>query len=193
MSTIQSLKAALDERAIAQRVGQAHDEARMGYPLRSNTVNSVQEFERTIGDYYAHHHAACVAHGARMRPFDAMARAKQILERAYRRRNLGLRNAVQDAKTGTNGGLRVILDLLADATKAESIENYMGEVFDRHVELDSWEQRVEIIRQFMAYYGAELPDDIRSSPPERFANDYKDLIGAVVENMQKVSSLFRRV
>jgi len=40
MVPISSLLAALDKRTIAQRIGIPHDEARMRYGLRKNTVSN---------------------------------------------------------------------------------------------------------------------------------------------------------
>ena len=44
MATINSLLAHLDEGAIAQRIGIAHDEARLSYHLPSNKVTSFDQF-----------------------------------------------------------------------------------------------------------------------------------------------------
>ena len=43
MPAISALLADLDERRIAQRIGIAHDEARMRFPLKSNTVKDFDE------------------------------------------------------------------------------------------------------------------------------------------------------
>ena len=56
MASISSLLAALDERTIARGVGLRHDEARMQYPLRRNTVATFDEFAHLITDYYIERH-----------------------------------------------------------------------------------------------------------------------------------------
>ena len=107
MSSINNLLAELDERTIAQRIGIPHDEARMRYSLRSNTVGSFDEFNWIIADYYTKHFTACVSHGGNLSASEAASRAKELLEREYRRRGGDIVTAYNDAHDGTNGGLRV--------------------------------------------------------------------------------------
>ena len=63
MADIRSLLSALDERTIAREVAIPHDELRMRYPLRSNTVTDFDEFTDLIGDYYNHHFTSCISGG----------------------------------------------------------------------------------------------------------------------------------
>ena len=79
---------------------------------------------------------------------EAYGRAKELLEREYRKRNGDIVSAFNDACDGTNGGLRAVLDAIADGLKAEVIERYITDVFDRYVAPNSWESKVDIIRQF---------------------------------------------
>jgi len=193
MPSIHSLLTALDEKTIARAVQIPHDNARAGFHIASNTVRNYEEFERIIGNYYNHHFCSCVAPGGALPPFEAIGRAKKVLENDYNRRHLTINNAIADAKDGTNGGLNTILNSIADALKAESVERYIEDVFDRHVAGDSWEQRVELVRQFMGHFGDALSDSVRSQPPERYANDYKELIRSFVHSMRQTSSVFRRI
>ena len=160
MATIDHLLAALDERQIAQRVGLPHDEARMEYPLRRNTVGTFEDFTDLVADYYNHHFARCVSGGGSLPRPEAAGRAKEALEREYRRRNGDIVAAFNDAHDGTNGGLRVQLDLIAEALKTESVERYIRDMFDRYVAPNSWVDKVEIIRQFIARCGGNLAASI---------------------------------
>ena len=193
MSSIKNLLAELEEKTIAQRIGIPHDEARMHYSLRSNTVGSFDEFNRIIADYYAKHFTACVTHGGSLSASEAASGAKEILEREYRRRGGDIVTAYNDAHDGTNGGLRLILDTIAEGLKAESVERYIRHAFDRYVEPNSWEQKVEIIRQFLAHCGSLLGSSIRTDRPEQYASNYKDLINSYVSALQRTSSVFRRL
>lgn len=193
MPTIHSILAALDERQIARQVGTAHDEARMRYQLPANTVHDFAGFSATITDYYSYHHAACISRGGRLSNADAYAQAKGLLEREHRRRGGDIVTAYNDAHDGTNGGLRVVLDTIADSLKAEAVERYTTTVFDRHVAPNSWDQKVEIIRQFIGCCGHLLANSIVSSQPERYAHDYSELIKSYVEGLRRTSSIFRRL
>lgn len=194
MPMIHSLLAALDEREIARRVTMEHDEARMQYRLSSNTVRNFREFSAVITDYYNYHHTTCLSRGGRLSNTDAYGEVKDLLEREYRRRGNGdIVSAFNDAHDGTNGGLRVVLDTIADSLKAEAVERYMTAVFDRHVAPNSWDQKVEIIRQFIGCCGHLLAKSIVSSQPERYAHDYSELIKSYVEGLRRTSSIFRRL
>ncbi|MFH0794375.1 MAG: hypothetical protein V2A74_10125 [bacterium] len=193
MVSIRSLMHALSERMTAQEIGIPHDEARIQYRLNSNTVRSFEEFSDVMADYYVHHYSLCVAIGARFTRGEATSRAKEILTREYRRRNGDIVTAYNDAKDGTNGGLRSLCDMIADALKAESVERYVRDVFDRHVAPNSWEDQVEIIRQFIAECGTLLSANIRTDQPERYARNYEELIRAYVESLKRTSPIFRRL
>ena len=192
MSTIASILRALNERSIAGRISIRHDEARMTYPLRCNTVSSFDEFSAVIGDYYNHHFAKCFGTGCLPR-IEAQARAKEILEQQYRRRNGDIVSAFNDGHDGTNGGMRVILDLLADAIKAEAVERYVREVFDAYVAPNSWEQKVALIDDFIQRCGIDLSSAIHTDQPERYAHDYRNLVREYVKGLQSTSTVFRRL
>lgn len=193
MAAIHSLMAELDERTIASLQGIPHDEVRMGYSLNSNTVGSFYEFKNIITDYYNHHYTNCVTRGGRLPTSEAYGRAKELLEREYRKRNGDIVSAFNDARDGTNGGMRLVLDTIADGLKAEVIERYITDVFDRYVAPNSWEVKVEIIRQFISCCGSMLSSSIVTSQPERYARDYSSLIRSYIEGLRRTSSMFRRM
>ena len=193
MAVIDNLLSALDERIMARRIALHHDEARMRYPLRRNTVDTFDEFGDAITDYYNHHFQA-VSNGGSLPRADAAGRAKEILEREYRRRRNGdIVAAFNDAHDGTNGGLRVVLDTIAEALKTEFVERYIRDVFDRHVAPNAWEDKVEIIRQFIRQCGANLSSSIRADQPERYAQNFQELVRSYVDSLQRTSSIFRRL
>jgi hypothetical protein len=193
MADIGSLLSALDERTIAQEVALAHDEARMRYPLHANTVRDFDEFTDLIGHYYNYHFTTCVSGGGSLPKTEACGRAKEILESEYRRRGGGITTAFNDAHEGTNGSMRAILDLLSERLKAESVHRYVRDIFDRQVAPNSWEDKVEIIRQFISQCGRHLSSSIRSDQPERYAHDFESLIRSYIQALQQTSSMFRRL
>jgi len=193
MSSIDSLLSELDERTIAQRIGILHDEARMRYSLMSNTVRSFDEFTSIITDYYTKHFSICVSHGGSLSMSEAASRAKELLEREYRRRGGDIVSAYNDAHDGLHGGVRGVLDVIAEGLKAESVERYIRDAFDRYVAPNSWEQKVEIIRQFIAQCGIHLDSSIQTDQPERYSSSYRELIESYVSALQRTSSIFRRL
>lgn len=193
MSTIDTILQQLDERYIAQHIAIPHDEARLSYSLARNTVADFREFERIIGDYYNHHFTQCVTHGGRLSSSEAVGRAKEIVEADYRRRGGDVVSAYNDAHDGTNGGLRAVLDILANQLKIEAVERHIRQVFDRYVQPNSWEDKVEIMRQFLSRTAQHLSPSIRLDQPERYARDYQELINAYVDALKRTSAILRRL
>ena len=174
-------------------MGIPHDEARLSYVLPRNTVADFREFERIIGDYTNYHFARCVSQGGQFSAAEAIARAKEVLETEYRRRGGDLITAYNDAHDGTNGGLRGILDVIADHFKTEAVERHTRQVFDLYVQPNSWEEKVEIMRQFLARCGQDLSASVRVDQSERYARDWQALVRAYVEALQRTSTVLRRL
>ena len=192
MGSIENLLSAMDELALARTVGIPHDEARMNYSPGRNTVGSFDDFTDVIADYYNYHIGQCVIHGGYLSQTEAAGRAKEILEHLYRRQGGNIMTAYNDAHDGTNGGLRIILDKIAEQLKEESVERYIRDAFDRYVAPNSWEQKVDIMRQFISRFGHHLSSSIRMDQPEEYAANFEELIRAYVESLKKTSSVFRR-
>lgn len=193
MESLNSLLEALDEATIVRKIQIPHDEARNHFRLDSNTVGSFDEFSRVIGDYYNFHFSRCLSRGGRLSTAEAAGRAKEILVREYRRRGGDIVAAFRDAEEGREGGLREILDKIADALKAEAVERYTRAMFDRHVAPSEWGQKVAILRQFIAKFGHVLGHSIDRDEPERYAANYEELIRSFLSGMQQTSAVFRRM
>jgi len=193
MEAVDYLMPAIGEVTIANKVARLHDEIRMKYSLKTNTVSSFKEFEDKISGYCSYHMSRAVLHGGHLSRSEAAGRAKEIIDQEYRRHHGNINTAYNDAHDGTNGGLRIILDLIAERLKAESVERYIRNTFDRYVDPTSWEERVEIMRQFLSRYGHMVSSSIRVDQPERYAQNYEELITEYVRALQKTSPIFRRL
>jgi len=194
MAAIDVLLSALDERTIALQVGIEHDQTRATYRDYSVVINGYREFERVIADYYKHHYSRCMARGGHLDHSQASSYAKAIISEEYRRKTRGdINSAFDDARHGTNGGMRNILDIVANGLKLQAVENYIRSVFDRVVTPVEWHEKVEIIRQFIDCCGVHLHASIDRNTPERYAQNYTDLIRAYVTNLERVSAMFRRL
>ena len=193
MGSLTSILKQLDERYIARTIGIRHDEARMTYYLSSNTVADMDKFRQVIGDYYNHHFTTCISRGGTLNTFEAQERAKEIIGRDYKSRGSSFIGAYNDAHDGTNGGLRIVLDTIANRLKEESVERHIRNVFDNEVRPNKWEDKVDIIRQFIAQCGPDLAGSIDVSKPEKYASNYDVIIRAYMDSLKRTSAMFRRL
>jgi hypothetical protein len=193
MAAIDNLMSELDERNLAQVIAVPHDSARARFPLRRNTVENFDEYQEVLGDYLNRQFSECVTRGGALPRAEAASRAKEILEREYRRRNGDIVSAFNDAHDGTNGGLRAQLDTICDALKNESLDRYIRDAFDRHVRPNAWPEKVAMIRSLIARFGSLLGSSIQTDNPERYAHDYHALVQSLVQALQRTSSMFRRL
>ncbi len=193
-SVIGSMLAELDECTVAQEVLIPHDEARVRFHLHRNTVSTYGEFEEIIGRYYNHHASATTLNGGVYSQREAQAKAKEILVNSYKRKDgdATITTAFVDARDGTEGGMRAILDHIADRLKQEALSHYTTEIFDAYVSPASFEQRVEIMRQLIRRVPA-LARHIEGDRPERYASDWQQLVRAYVAGLKWTGAAFRRV
>lgn len=191
MSVLDNILHELDESYIVDNISKKHDEARVQYPLKSITVPDDTAFDNLIADYYNYHFTNCISSGGELSRAEAAGRAKEIVTQYYRRRRLDKLNAYSDGKTGTNGGMREILDIIMEALKEEAVERHFRDVIDRFVAPSSWEEQVEIIQDLFK----RIPDSqhINKDQPERYARNYEDLIRGLVEQLRTQSTIFRRL
>jgi len=190
--SVRAMISELDERFIAGKVARLHDEARLSFPLRSNTVNSLAEFTDVISRYTQHHYDRCVARG--LSRVQAAGKAKEILDRALHRQGGDQWSALADAKDGTNGGMRAVLDIICDSLKEEAIEYHIRDVFDRYLPaaVEDWQGRKRMVAAFLAYCEPVLPG-IDPSDPSRYTKDIEPIVRSLLRGLRQMSSIFRRL
>jgi len=134
-----------------------------------------------------------VSKGGRLSPGQAYGLSKTVLEKDARKRGGDIVSIFNDASRGTNGGMRVVLDIICEGIKTEAVERYVQDVFDRHVAPNSWDQKVDMIKQFISHCSGMLSSSIVASQPERYAHNYSDLVRSYVEGLRQTSAMFRRL
>ncbi|WP_309400011.1 hypothetical protein [Cerasicoccus maritimus] len=187
MRTIEHIKRELEPRALLS-VSNAHDDARISYRLDSNTVQDMHEFISVIGDYLNYHHETCL--GGRLPDFQAEEMAKEIVERHHKRSGGNLLSAYTQANTGLNGGMRKILDVIADELREDALRRYTNHVLDTYVTPNAWPEKVALIRELVAVLKLDGAD---TDHPERYASDYKALIETYLRNLRRTEEAFFRM
>jgi len=191
MDPVNEILFALTDREVARVIGVPYDEVRIAHRLPSNVVGSYAEFADRIGSFFNEVFTRCVAHGGRLTHDDAVQRARRILEDEFRREG-GIVAAYNHANTGTEGGMRMILDRLVDAMKNEAIEDYVRSVFERYFAPNDWPQKVEISRQLIASLGLHLAPELHGNEPARYAHNIEALISIYAQSLRQTMSALRR-
>ena len=158
------------------QVGRRFNKAREEFTAPQD-IRDGPDLERVIGEFYQYMHKTCVSHGGTMDHYAAIGRARQIIERDYRRREETFVNAVEDAKTGLRGGLSA----------------YVMDVLASHVRIDSWEDKVAIVKAIVAEYGSMLPRNIAERPPEQNAAEWEKLLRRIIRVVDDVAREFRSI
>lgn len=192
MPNIHSLLSELDEKTIARKITLKHDEARRTFRLYSTKVADYDAFQDIIGKYYKHHFFNAICPGSTTEEWRATQTAREIVEKIYEKQGGNIVKAIRDACDGSNGGISRILDLIAEHIKAEAVEAYISYTFDQHIDPMDFEEKEEIVRQFIRHFKKYLPFTLDEARPERYANDYTKLIRAYLDGLKRTSATFNR-
>jgi hypothetical protein len=192
MGVLENIIRELDETYVIGHVTGRHDDARIQFSLNSNTVSDDAGFDTLIAEYYNHHYTKCVSGGGKLSRAEAGGKAKNILENDYRNRGMDKLNAYQDGKTGSNGGMRKILDILMERLKSEALEFHIRDVLDRYVAPTSFEEQTSIIRELIQKMPLSSAQ-IDTQHPERYAKNYEELIRVLADSLKSQYASFRRL
>lgn len=188
MSVLERILEELDETYLVANITKKHDEARIQYRLDSITVPDDITFDNVIADYYNYHFTKCISSGGELSRAEAAGRAKEIIVEYCRRRRIDKLNVYSDGKTGANGGMREILDIIMEALKEEAVERHYRDVIDRYVAPSSWDEQLHLVKEFFK----RIPDSSHfdKEHPERYVRNYEELIRLRVEQLKSLSKIF---
>ncbi|KPL24974.1 MAG: hypothetical protein AMJ75_02235 [Phycisphaerae bacterium SM1_79] len=180
----------INEQALSQKF-RAIDSARACFILESLRIQSYEELINTLQAYYIHlqRHTGSSPEVPDMG--DARSEIIKLLKRTFYDKG-GDKAAFLQARDGTQGGVRSILDMLTEQYKADKQDAYITRVFkDATADMD-WEERVACIRAIMNKIGPSLPQELRNQPPERFARS-EETIETIIRTYVRCSDKFNQV
>lgn len=143
----------LDQTRINRDVLMAHDEARERFRLPSMRARDAREFKWIVTTYYQHH-VRHTGQGSASEE-DAFGEVKRMLDGIFNEDpyqegyNVALRMGVD----GARGGLRDVLNQIADALKRRAMQKYMDHVFYDHINPLSKADNLELSRAFFREFG----------------------------------------
>jgi hypothetical protein len=187
---VRAVLSEIDREALAAKIGLPIDTTRAGYVLEQVITDSYDMFRETVCSFYRtllHHTGAAPAPGD---PEMIAAEAFALLERAFDEEG-GAAAAWAEARHGTRGGLRYVLDHMTERFKAEQQSKHVSRIVKAAVDPLEWSERVEFIRGLFDHLGPHLPSDLRSQPPERFARQYEVLCQMYARSLDRVKDVLR--
>ncbi len=191
MSVLHKILTELDEIYLVNHIKKDHDEARMQYHLKSNTVLDDTQFDDMIADYFNYHFTRCVTGGGKLSRAEAASRAKKIILKEYHKRGKDKLHAYADGKNGTNEGMRGILDIILYSLRDEAVDNHIQDVLDRYVRPSSFNEQVEIINELINI--DIFSQHLDKNHPERYARNYEELIRGLANAIKAQSIQIRRL
>ena len=187
---INDLLRSIGEDALNEQT-RAHDNARASYMLHDVTVRDWQEFEHCLEDYYRHH-CQVVGGGDMGSSSQNLAKAK-VLACSAPRRKCNIKQLYRNANTGADGGMRQVLDNIANAIQHEYIERYVTDTFDRYISPCNEDEQIEIMRQFLNKFQQYLPAHINIDDPRYYAVNYVSYINTFAQSLANLASSYREL
>lgn len=184
-STLAIVTAELQPENLAERIGLPIDRARAGYALYSVTSESQAETLGVAAAFYLHMAQATGRTGEHVTAEELMPEAHALMGEAFAREG-GDPAAYAEARDATRGGLRHVLDRMADEYKRRRQEEYIRLVLATAFDREDYRARVAFMGDFLKAHPEALPPHLASEPPERFADRYDVIIRSFVDSMEQV-------
>ena len=166
------------------------DSARASFVLDKVVSDSNESFSQTITSFYIHLLRRTKKLSMHANQQAAQAEADNLIEKSFRG---GYTAALAEAKTATRGGMRIILDTMADYFKREEQEMYINLVFKTAVSPDDFNAKVKIVRNILDHLKNKLPQEITSKPPEQLVKHFEIIIKAYVDSLEQVNTVLRSI
>ena len=176
--------------ALAEKIGLPIDTARATYVMPEVTIESHDVFHDTIAAFYLALLRHTGAAGASTDNQAVASEAYSLLERAFRDQG-GANAALAEARHGTKGGVRFVLDVMTEQFKNEQQTKHVSRILKEALDPLDWDATVAFMAAFLERIGPQLPPEMRSQPPQRFARHYQEIVQTYVRSVDRVKELLR--
>jgi len=82
---------------------------------------------------------------------------------------------------------------LIEYLKNEVREKHILKTFRKNIDPSDFPTRKKIIAGIMEHLEGQLPEEITSQSPEKYAEDYEEIIQAFVHSRTKLESILKRL
>ena len=182
----------LDPEYIETNITRPFDEARARYSLSEITLESHEEFLDILSAFYKY----LLLHTSMLqKPLDKSSttnEALDICEKTFREEK-GFKGALAEARHATHGGLRYILDRITEYLKQEACEKHVLKTFKKNIDPLDFRIKTALVTELIKMGQEHLPDEIISQPPERFAENYEEIIAVYAKSKNALAALLNRL
>jgi len=185
---LNTLLVELDPRTLARKVGIPVDSARASFVLDSCVVSTGEEFLETITSFYLHllRWTRQVVEPAD--PHSGAVEAVKLLEKAFSRKGGG-KAAQAEALDGSQGGMRFVLDALADQYKADEERDYTNCILKETLDSLDYERRLALMAEVIEFLRPHLPDDLGHLIPEQLVGEERTVILRLLGSITNMNNL----
>ena len=181
----------LDPRTMAMLVSVKHDEARETFPLQKMTVENVQAFRTVTTEYYKWQFRAIVPN-AELPDDYAGPYAWSLIQKAYGHKG-GVEAAFRAARFGVDGGLSGVLNAIHMQMKKQQEEAYINHVLHSVIDPLDFDQRVELMREYLGRFANQLSPATKPKSAEELAANWEELLKMTVELLDSLQKNLGRV
>lgn len=190
-SAVDTVLAQISSKGLAERIGIPIDTARATYILDSLTVAGDEEFFDTVSAFYLHLKRHISGAAQLTEDLTVRADAIELLERAFADKG-GLKGAMNEALDPVYGGMRFILDLMTEQFRSQRQKAFINRVLKEAISPLDFQAQTAFIAVLLERLSHDLPEEILSSPPERFIDHYEDIAREYVKSLDRINEVFRR-
>lgn len=184
-----TIAAQIDELTLARKFAIPVDSARASYVLASSTVASYDEFIGIVESFFVHLQTYTSAGTPAVPDAECVAdRAMALLNETFRSHG-GAQAAYAQARDGTEGGIRAVLDSMTEQYKTRLQADHVAVVLEKAVAAMSWPDRIRFTQAAMNRLRPFLPAEIRDEPPERFARQIVEIAKAYARSTSPMQRL----
>jgi hypothetical protein len=188
----EGILAEISEENISKKVGYPFDNARSRYTMDFVTVKNGFEFNKAITAFYAHIFRHTALPAGQMTKDATTQNAIRLVEDAFKGKG-GSKTALSEGIHGTNGGMRLVFDIMTEYLKQNARENYINMVFKEAIDSTDWDSKIKLAELLRKLVGPNLPAELRELPAEKLAINLEEVVLCYSQSMDKVSTLLKKL
>jgi hypothetical protein len=168
------------------------DEARSSYLLNSVNNQSYEELIDTVTKFYIHILRHTNPQNIQPDVDSYSTEALNILNKVYPNRN-DYNNFIINGLHGYNGGIRVIFDKITSYLKSDLKEKYITATINEVINPLDYRLKKSLIKEIIDREGSKLEIDKDLLIPDKYVDNYLEIIRAYTESKYRLNNIFIRL